>query len=137
MKRFTHYIQHDQMDCGPTCKNCARLHPQVEELASQVPLSLLLLTFPGSQKGKQVAQTVLATYRTRGWQQALDVLTCWHERGELPSDAVKPGQEDVDLWKQQQLYARRQQLDKTPWVLVDNRPMPEVYEVRDLKYVLT
>ena len=52
MKRFTHYIQHDQMDWGLTCKNCACLHPQVEELVSQVPLSLLLLTFPGCQKGK-------------------------------------------------------------------------------------
>ena len=122
---------------NPTCKNCARLHPQVEELASQVPLSLLLLTFPGSQKGQQVAQTVLATYRTRGWQQALEVLTCWYERGELPPDAAKPEQEDADRWERQQLYGLQQQLNKTPWVVVDNRPMPEVYEVRDLKYVLT
>ena len=122
---------------NPTCKNCARLHPQVEELASQVPLSLLLLTFPGSQKGKQVAQTVLAAYRTRGWQQALEVLTCWYERGELPPDAAKPEQEDADRWERQQLYGLQQQLNKTPWVVVDNRPMPEVYEVRDLKYVLT
>lgn len=137
MKSFPLYIQHDQMDCGPTCKNCARLHPQVEELASQVPLSLLLLTFPGSQKGQQVAQTVLATYRTRGWQQALEVLTCWYERGELPPGAAKPEQEDADRWERQQLYGLQQQLNKTPWVVVDNRPMPEVYEVRDLKYVLT
>ena len=111
--------------------------PQVEELASQVPLSLLLLTFPGSQKGQQVVQTVLATYRTRGWQQALDVLTCWYERGELPPGAAKPEQEDADRWERQQLYGLQQQLNKTPWVVVDNRPMPEVYEVRDLKYVLT
>lgn len=84
-----------------------------------------------------MAQTVLATYHTRGWQQALEVLTCWYERGELPPGAAKPEQEDADRWERQQLYGLQQQLNKTPWVVVDNRPMPEVYEVRDLKYVLT
>lgn len=26
MKRFTHYIQHDQMDCGPSCLRMVAAH---------------------------------------------------------------------------------------------------------------
>lgn len=31
---------------NPNCKNCARIHRHVKEIASKIPVSLVLLTFP-------------------------------------------------------------------------------------------
>ena len=122
---------------NPTCKNCARIHPQLRELAAQVPVSLLLLTFPQDSMGQRIAQTMLATYRTQGWDKAFDLLSQWYETGKLPADAVQPTEEDVERWKRQQLYAYRHQLTRTPSLMVDGYYLPEVYEARDLRYVLT
>ncbi len=122
---------------NPMCKNCARLHPQLRELATQVPVSLLLLTFPQDKMGERVAQTVLAAYRTQGWDKAFDLLSQWYETDRLPEDAVQPTEEDVEQWKQQQLYAYRHQLTRTPSMMVDGHYVPEMYETRDLRYVLT
>ena len=122
---------------NPTCKNCARLHPQLRELAAQVPVSLLLLTFPQDGMGQRVAQTVLAAYRTQGWDKAFDLLSQWYDTGKLPVDTVQATEEDVERWKQQQLYAYRHQLTRTPSLMVDGHYVPEVYKVRDLRYVLT
>ena len=122
---------------NPTCKNCARLHPQLRELAAQIPVSLLLLTFPQDGMGQRVAQTVLAAYRTQGWDKAFDLLSQWYDTGKLPVDTVQPTEEDVERWKQQQLYAYRHQLTRTPSLMVDGHYVPEVYKVRDLRYVLT
>lgn len=122
---------------SPTCRNCARVHPHLEALAASVPVSLLLLTFPHDAMGQRVAQMVIATGRVRGWRQALDVLGAWFRTGQLPPDAVHPTAEDVEQWKRQQLYCVEQGWNRTPWVVVGNRPMPDVYEIQDLKYVLT
>ena len=122
---------------NPTCRNCARVHPQLEVLSASVPVSLLLLTFPYDAMGQRVAQTVIATGRVRGWRQALDVLGAWFRTGQLPPDAVPPVAEDVEQWKRQQLYCVEQGWNRTPWAVVGNRPMPEAYELQDLKYVLT
>lgn len=122
---------------NPTCKNCARLHPQLRELATQVPVSLLWVTFPQDRMGQRVAQTVLAVYRTQGWDKAFGLLSQWYETGRLPADAMQPAREDVERWKEQQLYAYQHQLTRTPSLLVDGHYVPEVYEARDLRYVLT
>ena len=87
--------------------------------------------------GQRVAQTVIATGRVGGWRQALDVLGAWFRMGQLPPDAVPPVAEDVERWKRQLLYCVEQGWNRTPWVVVGNRPMPEAYEIQDLKYVLT
>lgn len=84
---------------NPTCRNCARVHPQLEALAASLPVSLLLLTFPHDAMGQRAAQTVIATGRVRGWRQALDVLGAWYRVGQLPPDAVPPVAEDVERWK--------------------------------------
>ncbi len=122
---------------NPSCGNCARVHPQVAELAAKMPVSLALLTFPRDRKGQQVAQTVMATYRTAGWEAAFSLLTAWFETGKLPSDAVMPHEEDIERWKRLQVYAARQQLTRTPSVLIESHYLPEVYEIGDLKYVCT
>lgn len=122
---------------NPTCRNCARLHPQLRELATHVPVSLLLLTFPQDKMGQRIAQTVLAAYRTQGWDKAFDLLSQWYETGKLTADTIQLREEDVEQWKQQQLYAYRHQLTRTPSLMVDGRYVPEVYEAQDLRYVLT
>ena len=122
---------------NPTCENCARLHPQLSVLATHAPTFLLLLTFPQDKTGQRVAQATLAAYRTQGWEKAFDTLSHWFETGKLPMDAVQPTEEDMERWKRQQLYAYRHQLTRTPSLYVDGRYVPEVYEVRDLRYVLT
>lgn len=50
---------------NPNCKNCARIHSHIKEIASNVSISLVLLTFPKDGIGEKVAKTIIAAYRYR------------------------------------------------------------------------
>ena len=56
---------------NPNCKNCARIHSHIKEIASNVSISLVLLTFPKDGIGEKVAKTIIAAYRTDGWEKAI------------------------------------------------------------------
>jgi uncharacterized membrane protein len=43
---------------NPNCKNCARIHSHIKEIASNVSISLVLLTFPKDGIGEKVAKTI-------------------------------------------------------------------------------
>ena len=61
---------------NPNCKNCARIHSHIKEIASNVSISLVLLTFPKDGIGEKVAKTIIAAYRTDGWEKAITALDC-------------------------------------------------------------
>lgn len=58
---------------NPNCKNCARIHRHVKEIASRIPVSLVFLTFPNDRLGEKIAQIVIAAYYMDGWDKAMQL----------------------------------------------------------------
>lgn len=123
---------------NPNCKNCARIHRHVKEIASRFPVSLVLLTFPNDRLGEKIAQIVIAAYYVDGWGKAMQLLEEWYETKCIrEADDYSITTEVQDLWMKQQVYCRRQRISKTPSVIVGKHYIPEVYPLSDLRYVLT
>lgn len=122
---------------NPNCKNCAKMHSHIKEIASNVSISLILLTFPKDGIGEKVAKTIIATYRTDGWEQAIAALEEWnknHNTKEIDKYAITV--EEQRIWKQQQIYCSQQHISQTPSIIVDGYYVPEFYQLKELKYVL-
>ena len=122
---------------NPNCGNCARVHRQIRELAARVPVSLVLVNYPQDRGGVEVSLSVIAAYRTSGWERAMEVLQTWFDHRRLPSLPEASGEECRRIWKEHQTYCRRQHIDQTPVALVDGRQVPEFYSFDNLGYVLT
>lgn len=123
---------------NPNCKNCARIHSHIKEIASNVSISLVLLTFPKDGIGEKVAKTIIAAYRTDGWEKAITALEEWYKNHKIKGiDKYAITAEEQRIWKQQQIYCSQQHISQTPSMIIDEYYVPEFYQLKELKYVLT
>lgn len=123
---------------NPNCGNCAKMYPQIKELSSTVPISLILLTFPNDRLGEYIAQTVIAAYLSEGWQKAMSLLEEWYRNRRMSEADKYPVTPEAErMWKEQQKYCRKQKIGKTPVSIAMGYYVPEVYSLDELKYVLT
>ena len=123
---------------NPNCKNCARIHSHIKEIASNVSISLVLLTFPKDGIGEKVAKTIIAAYRTDGWEKAITALEEWYKNHKIKAiDKYAITAEEQRIRKQQQIYCSQQHISQTPSMIIDGYYVPEFYQLKELKYVLT
>lgn len=123
---------------NPNCKNCARIHSHIKEIASNVSISLVLLTFPKDGIGEKVAKSIIAAYRTDGWEKAITALEEWYKNHKIKGiDKYAITAEEQRIWKQQQIYCSQQHISQTPSMIIDGYYVPEFYQLKELKYVLT
>lgn len=123
---------------NPNCKNCASVHRHIVEIASSVPVSLVLVTFPNDRLGEEIAQIIIAAYYVVGWDRAIELLGEWYENRHMEDAGIYSITAEVrDVWTKQQIYCREQKISKTPSVIVNKHYVPEVYPLSDLRYVLT
>lgn len=123
---------------NPNCKNCAKVHQQIEKLSLNIPISMVLLTFPNDKTGERIAQTIIAVYLAEGWQRATQLLREWYtnkQNSEIGNYTITPEAEQI--WKEQQEYCRKQGIDETPIAITAGHYVPEVYTLQELKYVST
>lgn len=120
---------------NPNCKACAKMDSQIQKISKEFPVSLLLLNFPGDIKGIQVSQAIIAIYLKKGWEEAMQLLSLWYDTQHI--NDIEYTDEVKDIWKEQQLYCLQQQINETPCAILDKHYIPYLYQISDLKYVLT
>lgn len=123
---------------NPNCGNCAKVHRQIKELSSIIPIAMVLLTFPNDKAGEHVAQTIITAYRAEGWQRAMKMLEEWYETKRISeADKYPVTPEAEQIWKKQQEYCQKQGINKTPICIASEHYIPDVYPLSELRYVLT
>ena len=123
---------------NPNCKNCAKIHSYIKEINSNISISLIFLTFPKDRVGEKVAKAIIATYRTNGWEKAMIALEEWYKNQKINKiDNYVVTVEEQRIWEQQQIYCSQQHISQTPSIIVDGYYVPEFYQLKELKYVLT
>lgn len=122
---------------NPNCKNCAKALSSIKDLSCSLSVSLILLTSMNDRLGERIAQMTITAYQTDGWNNAMQVLEKWYETrniGEMEEYDVSPHAEEI--WKKQQHFCRKQNIDRTPCIFVNEYGVPEMYPLSELKYVL-
>lgn len=122
---------------NPNCRNCAIIHPHIKELSTEVPMSLIFLTYPNDNIGKQVAKVILAAYLQDGWNKAMQLLEEWFENHKIREyGAYITTSETEEMRMKQVVYCRKQNIDRTPSLIMNGHYVPEVYSISSLRYVL-
>lgn len=123
---------------NPNCKNCANAHSYMKALASEVPLSLLLLTYPNDNMGKKISEVIIAAYFQDGWEKAMSLLGEWFDKQKIKDmDKYMTTTEVEEIRKAQMVYCWKQGINRTPAIYIDGYQLPEVYPISSLRYVLT
>lgn len=123
---------------NPNCTNCAKIHPYIEELSSEVPISLILVTYPADKAGKEIAEIILAAYLNKGWNIAMQLLKEWFEKKAINNtDKYQVTPEVEEIRKKQLVFCWKQNINQTPSVIIGRHRLPEVYPISSLRYVLT
>lgn len=123
---------------NPNCKNCANAHSYIKALASEVPISLLLLTYPNDKIGKKISEVIIATYLQDGWEKAMLLLGEWFDKQKIKNiDGYMITAEVEETRKAQMVYCWKQGINRTPSVYINGHQLPEVYPLSSLRYVLT
>lgn len=121
---------------NPNCRNCARVHPYIKELSVSTPISILLIF--NDKEGRKACETILTAYLQEGWDKAMLLLEEWFETQTIKEMDKYPTTDAAkEMMKEQVMYCWRQNINRTPSVIVDGRYVPEVYSLSDLRYVLT
>lgn len=121
---------------NPTCRNCAKIHSYIKQLSTYLPTSLILIFT--EKVGKKITETILAAYLQEGWDKAMSLLDEWFEKQDIKEkDKYKATVEIEDMEKKLLMYCFKQNLNQTPYVIINGHRVPEVYSLQDLRYVLT
>lgn len=119
---------------NPSCPKCARVHRQLG-LLGDCRIELLFALNDGDRLSNDAALRIITTWITKGWPEADRQIGMWYERREMTAlTEIQP--QATSILQAHKFYCRTIGIEGTPTILVDNRRLPEVYDVEDLKYLL-
>ena len=85
-----------------------------------------------------MANATLTAYLREGWDKAMQLLEEWFEKHAMAeadkypiTDAAK------EMLQGQAMYCKKQDIDRTPSVIISGHYVPETYPLSSLRYVLT
>lgn len=119
---------------NPSCPKCAKVHEAVGALKGY-RINLVFIVNDGDQRSRHAALVMITSGMKYDWEVTDRVIRRWYEKHELPEFLEPHTHAEADLQAQMD-YCRTIRVEGTPTVLVDNRRLPELYDIDDLKVLL-
>ena len=115
---------------NPSCPKCARVHRAFRGL-EDYRIDLIFIVNEGDKSSFDAAVRMISSGIVNEWPRTDRIIGEWFDRRVLPDWlGIHP-----DL-REQMEYCRKIGITGTPTVLIDNRRLPDVYDVEDLKILL-
>lgn len=119
---------------NPSCPKCAKVHDAIGALEGY-RINLVFIVNEGDEKSHEAALAIISSGIKKDWSVTDRVIKNWYAKRELPEFLEPHYRAEEDL-KAQIEYCRKIHIEGTPTILVDNRKLPEMYDVEDLKILL-
>lgn len=120
---------------NPSCPKCAKVHEIISALEGY-RINLVFVVSEGDEKSRHAALVMITSgMKYDDWQVTNRVINNWYSKQELPQFLDPHYRAEADLNAHMD-YCRKIHIEGTPTILVDNRKLPEVYDVEDLKILL-
>ncbi|MCM1151121.1 MAG: hypothetical protein NC209_05900 [Alistipes sp.] len=118
----------------PATPRCARAIEAIARL-DDCRIELLFSADKENRRSYNAALRMISSGIRNSWDTTLRIIADWYRKGTLPADLdvhpLAPG--DLEA---QTTYCRNNGLTPAPTVLIDSRPLPDIYDIEDLKYLL-
>lgn len=119
---------------NPSCPKCAKVHDAIGALEGY-RINLVFIVNEGDEKSHEAALAIISSGIKKDWSVTDAVIKNWYAKRELPEFLERHYRAKEDL-KAQMEYCRKIHIEGTPTIMVDNRKLPEMYDVEDLKILL-
>lgn len=119
---------------NPSCPKCAKVHDEIGALEGY-RINLVFIVNEGDEKSHEAALAIISSGIKKDWSVTDAVIKNWYAKRELP-EFLEPHYRAEEGLKAQMEYCRKIHIEGTPTILVDNRKLPEMYDVEDLKILL-
>ena len=124
-----------QIIINPHCKHCANEHQEWMK-PENASIRILFSIAPQDTVGKDIALAIITCYLEHGFQKAMHLLNEWFEKQNSKFIAYyKPIRQAEQMLEAQQAYCQQIHLKHTPFITVNEREMPQVYDIEDVQYV--
>lgn len=119
---------------NPSCPKCAKVH---DVIASQegYRINLVFVVNEGDEKSRNAALVMITSGMQHEWETTNRIIRNWYAKQELPEFLTPHHHAPSDL-EEQAKYCRKIHIEGTPTILIDNRRLPDIYDVEDLKILL-
>lgn len=119
---------------NPSCPKCARVHEALAGL-QDYRIDLVFIVNDGDRVSYDAALKMISFGIANDWEATHRLIARWYSTHALPDGVqVKPRAES-DLLAHLD-YCRKIRIEGTPTVLVDDRKLPDMYDVTELKILL-
>lgn len=119
---------------NPSCPKCAAVHEMISSL-NDYRVNLVFVVNNGDERSHNAALVMITSGMKYNWDVTDNVIKNWYSQQVLP-EFLEPHYHAEDDLKAQMDYCRNIHLEGTPTILIDNRRLPEMYDVEDLKMLL-
>ncbi len=119
---------------NPSCPKCAKAHEALGAL-NDYRINLVFVVNEGDERSRHAALMIISSGVRYEWNVTDRMIREWYEKRILPEvfNIHRCAAEDLE---QQRNYCLKNNITGTPTILVDNRRLPEMYDIDDLKVLL-
>lgn len=120
------------------CKKCIYSYQELRRLSSIASIKIIFTTFGKNDfLGKEYSEKLISIYFSQGKDKFLSVLELWFkQRDPGLFKSVMTTDYGKAIFKKQQEYCRKIMLDHTPEIIMDRYIVPEIYDIKDLFYLI-
>ena len=119
---------------NPSCPKCAQVHEAVASLEGY-RINLVFIVNKGYRASYDAALKMISFGIANDWETTHRLIAQWYSTHALPVGIAVNPRAESDLLAHLD-YCRKIHVDGTPTVLIDDRKLPEMYDVTDLKILL-
>lgn len=98
-------------------------------------IELLFMPDVSDKKSYHAALRMISSGIRDSWERTLRIIADWYRKHTLPPELDIHSLAQHDLESQME-FCRKYGIETTPTVLIDNRRLPDIYDIEDLKYLL-
>lgn len=119
---------------NPSCSKCSQVHELLSSLENY-RINLVFDVYDGDELSYQAALVIISSGMKYDWNVTTQVMKDWYSQRELPKFLEPNYIAEQDL-KVQMDYCRKIHIEGTPTILIDNRRLPDIYDIEDLEMLL-
>lgn len=123
-----------QIIINPSCKYCSKNYKKWFKLAPS--LNIIFWVNPNDFNSKKVALNIISCYLQKGFKESINLLEKWFKEKNIEHlKQFYPTEKAIYMFNLQQEYCKTIHLQYTPFITINGKNLPSVYDLEDLQYI--
>ena len=118
---------------NPFCSKCGTVHKQISSFCDY-RINLIILSGQ-DERTKEIALKMISYALLNSWDSILEMIDIWYKTKQLPDD-ITILEQAQNILNYNIRYCKENNITGTPFVAINNKRIPAIYNIEDLVYIL-